>query len=62
MAEEKKNWIAGAVKNPGGLHRALGVPEGQDIPREKILKAAKSDDPHLAKMARFALTMHNLNK
>ena len=28
----KKNWIAGAVKNKGGLHRSLGIPEGKKIP------------------------------
>ena len=24
-----KNWIAGATKNKGALHRALGVPQGE---------------------------------
>ena len=36
----KKNWIAGAVKHPGALHKELGVPEGQKIPAGKIAKAA----------------------
>ncbi len=42
MSRAKKNWIAGAVgKNPGGLHRSLGVPAGQKIPTAKVDAAAK---------------------
>lgn len=41
----------------GGLHRALGVPEGEKIPAEKIEHAANSDNPHIAKMANFAKTL-----
>lgn len=43
--------------NKGGLHRALGVPEGKDIPAEKLAKAKNSTNPHIAKMAQFAHTM-----
>jgi hypothetical protein len=43
--------------NKGGLHRALGVPEGQPIPAEKLAAAKNSDNPHVAKMAHFASTM-----
>ena len=50
----KNNWIQGAVKNPGGLHRALGVPQGDKIPRGKINKAAESSNPKLRHMAQFA--------
>ena len=25
-------WIAGSIRHPGALHRALGVPEGEKIP------------------------------
>jgi hypothetical protein len=56
------------VKNPslyrslhtlrkGGLHRALGIPEGTEIPKEKIEEATHSENEHLAHMARFAQTM-----
>lgn len=31
-----KNWIAGAIKHPGALHKQLGVPAGKDIPQEKL--------------------------
>lgn len=42
------------VKHPGALHRALGVPEGQKIPTEKMAQARNSDDPHMRKMAAYA--------
>lgn len=43
--------------NKGGLHRALGVPEGQDIPQDKIAAAKNSTNEHVAHMANFASTM-----
>ena len=45
--------------NEGGLHRALKVPEGQPIPKDKLEKAKNSDSPHVAKMASFAETMES---
>ena len=57
-----KNWIAGAVKNKGALHRALKVPEGEKIPAEKMAKAAKSTNPKVAKMANLAKTLGKLKK
>lgn len=50
-------WIAGAVKKPGALHRELGVPMGEKIPKGKIDKAANSSNPMLAKRANFAKTV-----
>ncbi len=41
----------------GGLHRALGVPQGQKIPQSKISRAQHSGDSHLRHMAQFA---HNV--
>jgi hypothetical protein len=41
----------------GGLHRALGVPEGETISEDKLQKARNSSNPHVAKMANFAHTM-----
>lgn len=35
-----RHWIQGAIKNPGSLHRALGVPEGEKIPAKKMAAAA----------------------
>lgn len=36
----KKNWIAGAIKHKGALHKELGVPEGKKIPSAKLNAAA----------------------
>ena len=57
-----KNWIAGAVKHKGALHKALGVPEGEKIPAKKMAKAAKSTNPKVAKMANLAKTLGKLKK
>lgn len=38
---EKKNWIAGATANKGGLHESLGIPQGENIPQKEIAAAAK---------------------
>jgi hypothetical protein len=40
----------------GGLHRALGVPEGESIPEDK-LAAQDSDSEHMKHMKNFAKTM-----
>jgi hypothetical protein len=52
----KGGWMKSAVKNPGALHRQLGVPQGQKIPAAKIEKAAHSDNPTLRKRANLAKT------
>lgn len=51
------NWIAGATKNKGALHRNLGVPAGDKIPAKKLASAAKSDNPTIAKEAALAKTL-----
>jgi hypothetical protein len=43
--------------NKGGLHRALGVPEGEKIPAKKLAAARNSQNEHVRKMAEFAHTM-----
>lgn len=56
-----KNWIAGAIKKPGALHKELGVPMGKKIPAKK-LSAAKDKGGLLGKRANLAATlskMHN---
>ena len=50
------NWIKGAIKHPGALHRELGVPQGQKIPASKIAKAAKAGGK-LGERARLAQTL-----
>lgn len=55
-------FIQKAIKHPGALHKSLGVPENEKIPAKKIAKAAHSDNPLLAKRARFAQTLAKLRK
>jgi hypothetical protein len=55
--KKKKKWIGKSIKHPGALHRALGVPEGEKIPAEKLEKAAHSDNPTMRKRAALAQTM-----
>lgn len=54
-------WIQGAIKHPGALHRALGVPEGEKIPAKKMAKAKDSSDPRVRKMAALAHTLKGMN-
>ena len=46
----KKKWMAEAFgKNPGALHRQLGVPAGKNIPEKKLQKAESGSMGPLAK-------------
>lgn len=56
-----KNFIAGAIKRPGALHRALGVPQGQKIPAKKMSKAAK-EGGRVGREARFAEELKGFRK
>ncbi len=56
-----KNWIAGATKNKGALHRALGVPQGEKIPAKKLAAAAKKGGKVGAE-ARLAQTLKKMHK
>ena len=56
------NWIAGAVKNKGGLHRSLHVPENQKIPEKKIVKAEHSSDERVRREANLAMTLKSMRK
>jgi hypothetical protein len=42
--------------NPGGLHRALHVPEGKKIPARMLAAARKSKNKHVRQMANLANT------
>ncbi len=55
------NWIAGAIKHPGALHKELGVPEGKKIPA-KTLNAAADKGGVEGKRARLAKTLKGLHK
>lgn len=56
----KKNFIAGAIKKPGQLHRDLGVPQGQKIPAAKLNAAAKKGGK-IGQRARFAKTLKGMH-
>lgn len=55
----KKQFIQKAIKKPGALHKMLGVPMNEKIPRSKLLAAAKSGGK-LGQRARFALLLNKL--
>jgi hypothetical protein len=48
--------LYGAIKtmHKGALHRALGVPQGERIPADKMAEARSSSNPHVRRMAAFA--------
>lgn len=56
-----KHWIHKAIKHPGGLHRALHVPQGQKIPAKKLAKAKHSSNPRIRKMAALAGTLKRMH-
>ena len=47
--------------NRGALHRALGIPESQKIPRKKLEAALHSSNPHIAHMARSAIGLESMD-
>jgi hypothetical protein len=57
--KKKKNWIKGAIKKPGALHKDLGVPKGEKIPAKK-LKEAASKGGKIGKRARLAETLKGM--
>ena len=50
------DWMKGAVKHPGALHRELDVPMGKKIPHAKLEKAENSRNPKIRKQAQLAET------
>ena len=62
MGRSRKQWIAEATgKNPGALHRHLGVPAGQKIPERKLEKAEHSRNPRIRKEADLAKTLKSFH-
>jgi len=54
-------WIAGAIKKPGALHSALGIPQGQKIPASRL--AVKPGDSMLMKRRKIlAKTLGRFHK
>lgn len=56
------NWIAGATRHKGALHKKLHVPEGEKIPAKKLEKAEHSKSPVERKEANLAETLKGLHK
>lgn len=57
---EDKKWIQKAIEKPGSLHQALGVPQGEKIPTEK-LKVKPSDSSKMKKRKILAKTLKKLH-
>jgi hypothetical protein len=55
-----KNWIKGAIKHPGALHKEMGIPEGEKIPAGKLAKAAQAGGK-LGQRARLAETLEHMH-
>ena len=55
-------WIQKAIKHPGALHKALGVPEGQKISAGKLEKASNSSNPTLRRRSNLAKTLKSFHK
>ena len=60
MKKKGKNWIQGAIKRPGALHRALGVKEGDKIPASRVAAAARRGGK-VGQEARLAQTLRGLH-
>jgi hypothetical protein len=55
-------WIQDAIKNPGALHKSLGVPKASKIPQAKLAKTSHSKNPLLKKRATLAITLKKFGK
>ena len=56
------NWIQGAIKHPGALHKELHVPEGEKIPHKKLEKAEHSKNPLERKRVDLAETLGRMHR
>lgn len=56
-----KNWIAGAIKHPGALHRALKVGKGKKIPAS-MLEIHEKDPSSMKKRKTLAKTLGKFHK
>jgi len=56
-----KNWIKGAIKKPGALHKEMGIAQGKKIPQKKLKAAAKKKGKE-GKRARLAETLEKMHK
>ncbi len=56
-----KNFIKGAIKHPGALHKELHVPMSKNIPAKKLRQAAVAKGME-GKRARFAEELEGFRK
>lgn len=56
------NWIGSAIKHPGALHKALGVPMGKKVPKSKLSAAAHSSNPLMRRRAVLAETLGRMRR
>lgn len=54
-----KRWIQGAIKRPGALHEALGIPQGKSIPSAMLEKASHMSG-RVGQEARLARTLKRM--
>lgn len=54
-SEHKPSPVGIKPSHKGKLHKALGIPEGQKIPLAKLHEAKNSKDPHMKRMANYAI-------
>ena len=55
------NWIAGAIKHPGALHRNLGVPQGKKLTLADIARGKRMGGT-VAREANLAETLKRMRK
>jgi hypothetical protein len=55
------NWIKGAIKHPGALHKEMGIKQGKKIGIKRLNAAAKKGGK-LGQRARLAKTLRKLHK
>lgn len=55
------HWIKNAIENKGGLHKHLGIPEGEKIPEERLMEAKNSKDPTVRREANLAVTLKGMH-
>jgi hypothetical protein len=56
-----KDWIKGAIKHPGALHKEMGIPADKKIPSAKLKAAAKKGGLE-GKRAKLAETLKGFKK
>lgn len=55
------NWISGAIKHKGALHKQLHVPQGKTIPAASLRRASEQGGK-LGQRARLAMTLKGLRR